>query len=63
MRVEANQDTCEGAGYCEQVAPALFHVTDEGWVEVLQPDVPAELADAAAEAEDLCPTRSIRVIP
>ena len=62
MRVEANRDTCEGAGYCEQVAPALFRVSEEGLVEVLRQDVPADLVEAADEAEDLCPTRSIRVL-
>lgn len=60
LRVTANRLSCEGAGFCEQVAPALFRVGPAGAVEALADPVPDEHADAALEAEGMCPTRSIR---
>ena len=59
MQTAANRATCEGTGFCEQVAPELFRVDDEGLVEQLVTEVPDDLVDAAHEAEDMCPTRSI----
>ena len=56
LLVTANRLTC----YCEQVAPTLFRVDPAGTVEALTEEVPEQYADAALEAEGMCPTRSIR---
>jgi len=58
--VEVDRSACEGAGYCEKVAPKVFRVDDEEKSEVLLAEVPDDLAEAVEEAEALCPTLAIR---
>ena len=60
LRIAANRATCEGAGFCEQVAPRLFAVGPDGAVRALTDAVSDVDADAALGAEGMCPTRSIR---
>jgi ferredoxin len=60
LRVTANRATCEGTGYCEQVAPMVFRVGPAGVVELRTDEASEADADAVLEAEALCPTRSLR---
>ena len=59
MRIEIDFDKCIGIGSCEAVLPEVFEVSDEGQVNVLQPEPPAELADKVQEAITSCPTGAI----
>ena len=59
MRIEIDFDKCIGIGSCEAVLPEVFEVSDEGQVNVLQPEPPAELADTVQEAITSCPTGAI----
>jgi ferredoxin len=57
--ISVDRSRCQGTGYCEQLAPGLFHVDDEGIVTILkQAGSEAEL-ELARQAEDICPTRAI----
>lgn len=60
MKVELNQRTCEGTGFCVQVAPELFAL-DGARARLLTEDVPDGVKGPAEEAETLCPTQSIRL--
>lgn len=63
MRIVADRQRCTSAGNCARVAPELFDQGEEdGIVVVLEPEPSPSLADAAREAESLCPARAIAVI-
>jgi ferredoxin len=62
MKIEANRDVCIGAGMCVMTAPAVFDQDDDGLVVLLQVEVPAEHAVAAARAVAGCPSGALRRI-
>jgi ferredoxin len=62
MKIEANRDVCIGAGMCVMTAPDVFDQDGDGLVLVLQAEVPAEHAEAAARAVAGCPSGALRRI-
>ena len=74
MKVWIDQDLCTGDGLCEEIAPAVFVLHDDGLSYVrcggrmLSPGgstavatVPTELEDAVVEAAKECPGECIFV--
>ncbi len=75
MKVWIDQDLCTGDGLCEEIAPAVFTLLDDGLayvkdgVTVLSEpggsaqmaDVPDDLQDAVVEASEECPGECIFV--
>ncbi|GAA1719231.1 ferredoxin [Fodinicola feengrottensis] len=62
MRIVADRERCIGAGQCVRVAPELFDQDEsEGIVVVLRENPPPELAEAATEAAQLCPSQAIAI--
>lgn len=75
MKVWIDQDLCTGDGLCEEIAPAVFTLLDDGLAYVKdgdqilnepggsasQANVPAELEDAVVEASEECPGECIFV--
>lgn len=61
VQVDVDSSACEATGLCVDVAPELFRYGGEGFAEAVHAIVPSDLADRAAEAADLCPTRAIRL--
>ena len=61
MRVAVDEDRCRGHGVCCVTCPEVFTLTDDGYSEVLSPEVPAGLAPAVRAAADSCPERAITV--
>jgi ferredoxin len=73
MKVWIDQDLCTGDGLCEEIAPAVFTLLDDGLAYVKQDGaalsnpggaqglatVPAELEDAVVEASEECPGECI----
>ena len=73
MKVWIDQDLCTGDGLCEELAPAVFTLLDDGLAYVKEGEdvknnpggsagmaaVPAELEDAAVEASEECPGECI----
>jgi ferredoxin len=62
MKITADRDVCIGAGMCVMSAPEVFDQDDDGVVVVLEADVPAEHAAAAARAVASCPSGALRRI-
>jgi ferredoxin len=62
MKIEADRDVCIGAGMCVMTAEEVFDQDDDGIVVVLEVEVPAEHADAAARAVASCPSGALRRI-
>lgn len=60
MRVSVDLEVCQGTAFCEMIAPDVFGMED-GHAIVLVDGVPDELADAALEAEESCPTKAISI--
>ena len=73
MRVWIDQDLCTGDGLCEEIAPAVFTLLDDGLAYVKEGAdiknnpggaqglavVPSELEDAVTEASEECPGECI----
>ena len=74
MKVWIDQDLCTGDGLCEEIAPAVFTLLDDGLAYVKQEGdgartspggsagmamVPADLEDAVVEASEECPGECI----
>jgi ferredoxin len=60
MKIVANRDVCIGAGMCVMSAPEVFDQDDDGIVVVLEAEVAAEHADAAARAVAGCPSGALQ---
>ena len=62
VTVEVDFGTCIVSGMCASLAPEIFDIDDDGTqLEVLQAQVPPELADKAISAEACCPVSAIKV--
>ena len=73
MKVWIDQDLCTGDGLCEEIAPAVFTLLDDGLAYVKEgtdvksspggaegmANVPTELEEAVVEASEECPGECI----
>ena len=73
MKVWIDQDLCTGDGLCEEIAPAVFTLLDDGLAYVKEDEdvknepggsagmaaVPEDLEDAVVEASEECPGECI----
>lgn len=62
MRVEADQDSCIGAGNCVMVADTVFDQDDDGVVVVLTDEVPDGEISRVREAVRLCPASALKLL-
>lgn len=61
-RIEADHSLCEGIGMCETQADDRFRVGDDGFVEVLDPDVPEADRGYVRAAVESCPVSALRLL-
>jgi ferredoxin len=62
MKVVVDYDQCESNGICEEVAPEVFHVSDEDDVlKLLQESPPEDLRAKVEEAVRRCPKRALSI--
>ncbi|KGH43272.1 MULTISPECIES: ferredoxin [Modestobacter] len=64
MKIEVDYKRCEGHGLCEDQAPDVFELDDEGDLiyQFEGQDVPAEHQTAAARGAAACPVAALRVV-
>ena len=76
MKVWIDQDLCTGDGLCEEIAPAVFTLLDDGLSYVKEGDtvldnpggkaslaaVPAGMEEAVRESAEECPGECIFII-
>ncbi len=63
MKIEVNQDACEGHNRCYSLAPELFDVDDYGTASALNGGiVPEGLEEKAHLAIANCPEHAISII-
>jgi ferredoxin len=63
MKLSVDLARCEGHGLCEEAAPELFRLDDQGDLDVLfdtAAEVPAGQETAAASAVRVCPIGALR---
>jgi len=58
MRVSVDQTSCQGTGYCVELASDVFVLDDSGVAHAVE-SYPEGLEDLIREAALLCPTESI----
>ncbi|MEU5880504.1 ferredoxin [Spirillospora sp. NPDC047279] len=63
MRIDVDWGACEGHGLCEDAAPAVFTVDDDGELthHFEDTDIPAEHQDAARAAVSVCPVIALHL--
>jgi ferredoxin len=60
MNIVLDRPRCEGHGLCEEVAPQLMHLDDEGELVLDVENVDKEL-EAAKAAVRVCPVAALRL--
>ena len=61
MRIELDRPRCEGHGLCEEAAPKLMHLDDDGELVIDVPDVDGSELAAATAAVRVCPVAALRL--
>jgi ferredoxin len=61
MRIELDRPRCEGHGLCEEAAPRLMHLDDDGELVIDVADVDGPELDAAKAAIRVCPVAALRL--
>lgn len=59
VQVKVDGGKCQGHARCWALAPQLFHLNDEGYMETSVIAVPPELEVAARRAVRACPERAL----
>ncbi|WP_328902837.1 ferredoxin [Streptomyces sp. NBC_00441] len=61
MKIEINRAACEGHGLCEQTAPDVYALDEEGYAYVRVPEIPAGLQPSAEAGARVCPVAALQV--
>ena len=63
MRIVLDRPRCEGHGLCEEAAPSLMHLDDEGELVIDREEIEPGSADeaAASAAVRVCPVAALRL--
>jgi ferredoxin len=61
MRVIVDQDLCQGHALCEDIAPAIFEIRDDGLAYVLVENPGEDSREVVEEAVRRCPALAISV--
>ena len=59
MKVWVDDQRCRGHGVCVTLCPDVFDLTDDGYAESIDSDVPTEFEEATQEAIQSCPEQAI----
>jgi ferredoxin len=61
VRLSVDQVRCEGFGYCENEAPDLLHLDDEGDLVVDVEEIDDSQAERAQAAVRVCPVAALTI--
>lgn len=61
MKLTLDRPRCEGHGLCEEAAPDLMHLDDDGDLVLTVEDVDASHEGAARAAVRVCPVAALRL--
>ncbi|MFW0874919.1 ferredoxin [Rhodococcoides corynebacterioides] len=60
MNVDVDFDRCEGHGLCEDQAPKVFRLDDDGDLHLEFEEIPEDQAAAVRSAIAACPVAALR---
>ena len=61
MKILLDRPRCEGHGLCEEAAPGLMHLDDDGELVLDHEEVDGDLLAAANAAVRVCPVAALRL--
>jgi ferredoxin len=61
MRVRVARDKCQGHAMCNAVAPSVYPIDDDGYVDIEAAEVAEPDRAAAMRGVETCPERAIAV--
>ncbi|MEU0654904.1 ferredoxin [Streptomyces albogriseolus] len=61
MRIVLDRPRCEGHGLCEEAAPQLMHLDDEGELVLHREEIDEADAAVANAAARVCPVAALRI--
>ncbi|AGF71589.1 ferredoxin [Corynebacterium halotolerans] len=61
-RIELDRPRCEGHGLCEEAAPHLMHLDDEGELILDVTEVDSGDLPAARDAVRVCPVAALKLV-
>lgn len=59
MKINVDRSKCTALGNCEAVTPDFFEVNDDGELEILRYEVPADKQDEVERAVAACPMSAL----
>ncbi len=62
MDVHVDRDKCEGFGFCEEAAPEVFALDDDGVLHITHAAAQPPLATKLASAVRRCPVAALRLV-
>lgn len=62
MRIDLDRPRCEGHGLCEEAAPDLMHLDDNGDLVIDVVDIDDEALERARAAVRICPVAALRLV-
>ncbi len=60
-KVEVDFDVCEANALCEAMAPDVFFVDDDDFLQIEDPTVTEENRDRVQRAVSVCPKSALRI--
>lgn len=61
MKICVDNDKCTAHGVCEEIAPEIFEVQDDGSLLILEENPSEEFRGRLQEAVNACPADAIRI--
>lgn len=61
MKILLERPRCEGHGLCEEAAPDLMHLDDEGELVIDRDEIDDAQRDRAQAAVRVCPVAALRI--
>ena len=62
MRAICDKSICQGHGRCEAMAPEVYTLDDNGYLDIEDIEVPAGLEDQAKLGAASCPEEAITIV-
>jgi ferredoxin len=62
MKVKVDFDRCQSNALCEALAPEVFEVDDDDYLQVLREEVDGDALEPVRRAVAACPTQAISLL-
>lgn len=62
MRIDLDRPRCEGHGLCEEAAPDLMHLDDDGDLVIDVGELGDDALERARAAVRVCPVAALRLV-